>query len=477
MTDPSSPFSSETGSSDWAGYLEAMKHHVVTRQSKRRRMMMGLLCCMAVAFFYLGWNEDTGKLPPPGVDAAQSVRNRKPAPSKTAAFDRNDIRAMLQKRPIYTSTETDFRITYLNQTYQIDTSLDSRLQQKALRHLMTKTSRHIGIVVMDPFTGRILAMAGFDKLRPRVNPCTQSDYPAASVFKIVTAAAALDRIDMEPSSTIPFSGNKHTLYKSQVTKRAAAQRISLKDAFAQSVNPVFGKIGAMHLGKNTLDQYAQAFAFNRRIDFDLPLESSPCRISAESFHLAEIASGYNRTTRMSPVHGAMIASAVLNGGRIPAPSLVDQVRDSFGNRVYVHQAATIGQALSPQSATLMRTMMGATIDCGTGRRSFAGYQRDPVLARLEIGGKTGTMDNDAHDVHYDWFVGFGADRHTGKAITVSVMVGHEHKKGTRAGQYARMMIQEFFGSGQSLPVKAPVKAPNKPVLTKKAKAKTKAGQG
>ncbi|MEW6258466.1 MAG: penicillin-binding transpeptidase domain-containing protein [Thermodesulfobacteriota bacterium] len=475
MTDSSFPFGSSTGSSDWAGYLEAMKHHVEQRSRRRRWMLVGLIGFMVALFCYLGWNDGTGKFPPPGADAAQSVRKKQPAPSKTTAFGRNDIRAMLQNRPVYTSTETDFRIAYQNQTYQIDTSLDSRLQQRALNHLMTKTSRHIGIVVMDPFSGRILAMIGFDKLRPGINPCTQSDYPAASVFKIVTAAAALDRIDLEPSSTIPFSGNKHTLYPSQITNRAAAQRISLRDAFAQSVNPVFGKIGAIHLGKNTLDQYAYAFGFNRWIDFDLPLETSPCRISAESFHLAEIASGYNRTTRLSPVHGAMIASAVLNGGRIPAPSLVDQVRDSFGNRVYVHQISTVGQALSPESASILRTMMGATIDSGTGRRSFAGYQNDPILARLEMGGKTGTMDNDAHDVHYDWFVGFGADRHTGKAIAVSVMVGHEHQRGTRAGQYARLMIREFFGYGQPQRVKAPVKALKKPVLTKKAKIRTPHG--
>jgi cell division protein FtsI/penicillin-binding protein 2 len=111
--------------------------------------------------------------------------------------------------------------------------------------------------------------------------------------------------------------------------------------------------------------------------------------------------------------------------------------------------------------------MGATIDAGTGRRSFAGYQNDPVLARLEMGGKTGSMDNDTHDVHFDWFVGFGSDHHTGKTIAVSALVGHEQFKGTRAGQYARMMIREYFGRGQQ----APAHAPTKPVLTKKIKAK------
>ncbi|WP_051328238.1 penicillin-binding transpeptidase domain-containing protein [Desulfatirhabdium butyrativorans] len=471
MTDPSSFSGAKTEQSEWTGYMDAMKRHVAKQRRKRKLTLTCLFCCLMVAFGYFGSEETASKLPPQGADAAQNVRKRQPAKAREAALGQRELQAMMRKHPIVNSTEPDFRISHLNQTFLVETSLDPRLQQIGSKNLYTKTSRYIGIVVMEPATGRILAMVGYDKTRPGSNPCIQSDYPAASVFKIITTAAALEQHELNAASTLSFSGKKHTLYQSQINPRAAAQKTSLREAFAQSINPVFGKIGALNLGKPPLDQFARAFGFNRSIDFDMPLEPSPCRITSEPFHLAQIASGYNRTTRMSPVHGALIASAILNGGRMPEPSLVDQVKDSFGNSVYRHRTETIGQVISPRSAAILRDIMGATIDAGTGRRSFAGYQKDPVLARLEIGGKTGSMDNDTHDVHFDWFVGFGSDHHSGKTIAVSALVGHEQFKGIRAGQYARMMIREYFGRGQQ----APAHAPAKPVLTKKIKAKPRNG--
>ena len=84
----------------------------------------------------------------------------------------------------------------------------------------------------------------------------------------------------------------------------------MKNAFAKSVNPVFGKLGALYLGKDGLESYARAFGFNHPINFEISLSPSETVITDEPYQWAEIASGFNRQTKMSPVHGALIAATI-----------------------------------------------------------------------------------------------------------------------------------------------------------------------
>jgi membrane carboxypeptidase/penicillin-binding protein len=88
--------------------------------------------------------------------------------------------------------------------------------------------------------------------------------------------------------------------------------------------------------------------------------------------------------------------------------------------------------------------MKATVKSGTSRKIFRGYRKDRVLSRLNIGGKTGSIDNHSHDARYDWFVGFGEEKEGGEKIVISVVVAHEEYIGTRAGKYARLAIKYYF---------------------------------
>ena len=85
--------------------------------------------------------------------------------------------------------------------------------------------------------------------------------------------------------------------------------------------------------------------------------------------------------------------------------------------------------------------MQTTISEGTGRITFRGYQRDEVLGKLTVGGKTGSYGSNPR---FDWFVGFGADQESQTAIAVSVVVSHKDYIGTKSGQYARMAIKHYF---------------------------------
>ena len=367
-------------------------------------------------------------------------------PQNNKLLCKKDVRELLKNRDLVNLKEKSCRIVADGTEFRIDTSLDVSLQKFILKNMDRINSRYIGIVVMDPVTGKILSMAGFDKINPSGNPCTENIFPAASIFKIVTAAAAVEKCGFSADVRFNYNGKKHTLYKSQLKQKINkyTNRLTFRDSFAQSVNPVFGKLGSINLGKCTLEKYAKAFGFNREINFEIPVSSSIISLSDEPYNLAEIACGFNRKTRISPIHGAMIASMLVNHGRLVEPTIVNEVIDNRGKAIYKTNPATIGQAISPGSSKVIINLMQATIRSGTCRKTFRGYQKDPILSRLNIGGKTGTIDNKMHNMRFDWFVGFAGEKQGPEKLAISIIVAHEKYIGIRASRYARNIMKYYF---------------------------------
>jgi cell division protein FtsI/penicillin-binding protein 2 len=407
----------------------------------RLRLSGAAVLAMAALFLLNGLWQDSTIREPRGAAQASLLSRPLGGPVGKQALRRLLDRQMVGDLPAKT-----FALPVDQQVLQVETSLDEDLQNYLFDRMDRKNSRYIGIVVMEADTGRVLALVGFDKSDPDDNPCLRSEFPAASVFKIVTAASAVDACDFTADSQLRFNGYKHTLYKRQLQDRVNryTNTVSFKDAFAQSINPVFGKIGQHRLGKPLLAEAAEAFGFNEPLDFELPLDPSNFHIGDQPYNWAEVASGFNRETTMSPLHGAVMAAAVLNGGSMVTPSLVEQVVDPEGKILYSRQPPAKHAAMSPKASTVLSQLMETTISSGTGRQAFRGYQRDKILSRLEIGGKTGSIDNRTHEVRYDWFVGFARERQGHGRLAVAVLVAHEKFIGIRAGQYARMAISHYF---------------------------------
>ncbi|MCP4748239.1 MAG: PbpA [Desulfobacteraceae bacterium] len=331
-------------------------------------------------------------------------------------------------------------------TIDLTTSIDQTLQTYLAKRLDRKNSRYIGIVVMNAQNGRILAMVGFNKDNQQNNPCLSGQFPAASIFKIVTAAAAIDYCGYNAGTKLKFNGRKHTLYKRQLRDKVNryTNNLSFADSFAQSVNPVFGKIGALMLGKDILEKYATAFGFNESIDFELPVTPSKLKVNDDSYHWAEVASGFNNDTTLSPLHGAVMVSAVLNAGRMKSPTIIETLSDKNGKIIYRSDASWHGQAMTKQAATSLISMMKTTIRAGTGRKAFRGAKKDSILSKLHIGGKTGSIFNRAHDTRFDWFAGFASEKNGNQKLAIAVMVGHQEYIGRRAAEYARLAMAHYY---------------------------------
>ena len=381
--------------------------------------------------------------PSPGKLFASLTAPRRTAPP---LMPKTRVRALLSAADFVNLEEESLEIVTQGQILQIDTSLDSDLQQYMIANLDRKHARHIGIVAMEPKTGKVRVMVGLDKTASNHNPCTETQFPAASIFKIVTATAAIEVGKIEPDTELTYNGRKHTLYKSQLKNKnnRYTERVTLRKSFAQSINPVFGKLGALHLGKSTLEQYATLLGFNREIAFEIPTTTSRLFVKEVPYHQAEIASGFNRETTISALHGAMISAAILNGGKMIEPTIVEQVSDSNGRRLYVGQPIKAEQSMNADTSDSVMDLMTATVKNGTGRKAFRGHQRDKILSRLLIGGKTGSIDNKTHDARFDWFVGFGQERGGNDMLAVSVLVAHHKYIGTRAARYARMLLRRYF---------------------------------
>ncbi len=383
---------------------------------------------------------------------------------------KDELQALLNWKNFYNLTRESVDIQIDGRHYLVDTSLDSSLQQFLLENMNRNHARYIGIVAVEPATGRVLAMAGFDSTNRSGNPCIEASFPAASVFKIVTAAAGIEKCGFQPSSRFALNGGKHTLYKSQINERVSKHTLwmSLKESFAHSVNPIFGRIGANHVGRSLLEKYAEAFGFNRHINFELPLAQSKIMQPEDTYQLAMVASGYNRDTTLSPLHGALMSAAILNKGVFIEPTIIDTITDEKGAVQYKSQPKTLRQAISADAATSINAMMLETVCSGTGRRVFKDADKDPILSRLEIGGKTGSMGSgEVPNLKFDWFVGFGEDKQSGRKIAVAAMVGHEKFIGTRSAYYARLAIQQYFG--RYLEKLATVKTPDSKQVVKRKK--------
>ncbi|MFP4158757.1 MAG: penicillin-binding transpeptidase domain-containing protein [Desulfobacterales bacterium] len=428
----------QNSSAAWQRYQRRYKKIAAKRRSYAR--IPGYLFILLIAVLLL----KGGLYLFEGV-GADAGRQKSPEKPEITSINRSELRELLDPADFINPQDTVIRKKHGDLQYRFQTTLDPDLQKSVVSMLDPKWARHIAIVVMDPETGRILAMASHDKNDSGANPCLSAEFPAASLFKIISAAAAIETLGFKPESEISFNGGKYTLFKSQLkdTQNKYTNSITLESAFAQSVNPVFGKIGSKHLGKDMLEKYAGDFGFNREIGFDLLIDKSIAPISDQSYNWAEVACGFNSDTRMSPLHAAMLASSVIYNGRMLEPRLIDRVA-ADGKTVYSQKPEPFLRPISPHTSRLLKPLMRTSLTRGTARGTFTDAKGRAMLENYDIGGKTGSINYNPEQIKYDWFAGFARHKDLKKKIAVSVLVAHEKYIGTRASSYFREIVEKYF---------------------------------
>jgi membrane peptidoglycan carboxypeptidase len=411
-----------------------------------------LVLTLAVLVFGLakGWGLGLDRPRRGPATLARLVVSLDPPPLSPRMLDKDELAPLIGHRDLGLKDLDYFMVeSPMGEPLFVKTTLDPELQPLAQKWVKGAGALRAALVVLEPASGRILALAGSGD--EEGNAALEGSFPAASVFKIVTAAAAVEKADYNAMTTVAYDGAKHTLYKGNVSKAPdkGVHQATLREGFAESINSVFGKLGAFSLAPGELEEVAVNFGFNENLAFEMPLDVSTFELGddpGDTFHLAELASGFNRDTRLSPVHGALLASVALNGGDLFEPNIVSEVTNLENEIVYRGRPRLLGRAVSPQTAEELSVLMQAAVSDGTGRKHFSDAGVHPVLSRLTLGGKSGTI-NDDDGARVDWFVAFASpDREEDDAgqLALAAVVVHDGQTNTASQELVRKALISYY---------------------------------
>ena len=181
-------------------------------------------------------------------------------------------------------------------------------------------------------------------------------------------------------------------------------------------------------------EYADRFLFNQEIPFDLPVEVSHIRVPVDNFGLAEIASGFNKRTRISPVHVSLITAAIANGGVMIEPWLVRRVTEESGTVLYRARFSRLARPIKGGTAKRLKVLMKETVLYGTVRKAFLPLRRKKRFKHIELGAKTGTINDPDDRYKYDWVTAYALPKDETKGICVTILAIHGEKLGIRAAR-------------------------------------------
>ena len=315
--------------------------------------------------------------------------------------------------------------------------------EQLLRRYKTDYS---AIVVLENDTGKILAAAGYSGREKKSHNqlVFSATHPSASVFKVITAAALLQDGEINVETPFVYRGKGSTLYKYQLDNKKTKwdRTLSFLRAFAFSNNVIFAKAAIKYLDAFELFKMASAFGFNEELMDDFALSKSVFYMPQDQYNLAEYASGFNKQTMISPLHGALIASIVANNGILKYPGLLNSIRDSDGNAIWLREARK-RRVVKAEIAQDLKKMMNKALVWGTARGSF---RRFKLAQQLEIGGKTGSLTGGVPYGKRDWLIAYAIPKESGygNGISVCVMNTNLKKWHVRSGEVVKKIINYYY---------------------------------
>jgi penicillin-binding protein A len=287
------------------------------------------------------------------------------------------------------------QVDYDSSKYNVQYTFNTELEDFVKKQLSLYRPDYTSVVVMDNETGHILAAVDYARQKNvfgRDLAFTNS-HPAASIFKVITAADLLENTHIKTDTEFHFTGRSTTLYRHQLKDPGGRQRwirsLDLQKAFATSNNVIFGRTAIENLTPAGLKKMAEKFGFNKRLVEGINLAPSVFNLAQDQYNLAEYSSGLNNKTLMSPVHGAVISSVVANGGVLRYPVVIKELQGISDRKTIYPPLKRDEVVLTPRTAEDMRTLFMGTVSNGTARSSFR--RSKYLLEKLEIGGKTGSL--------------------------------------------------------------------------------------
>lgn len=317
--------------------------------------------------------------------------------------------------------------------------------QKRVHDFMAENQVPYGVfVAVEPATGRILAMTAHSSVDPQWARNAYFDlYPMASLFKIVTASAALEHRRITPETVVEFRGNAYSENPRywEASPRGRNNRMDVSYAMGKSINPVYGRVAADIAGKELVLESARKFGFNQTLLPGTPVKESQATDPQSSHGLMRMGAGLDHDVKISPLHAAAMMAAIANDGRMMAPSLTDKVVDAGGNARETQTPRELRRLVSSETASSLARMLARTVTQGTSRKAFHDRQGRPRL-NVEIAAKTGSINGTDPRGYYSWFAAYAPIQNP--RIALVALVINQDKWKIKSSQVGEKALAEFF---------------------------------
>ena len=305
------------------------------------------------------------------------------------------------KTPSYTPA-----VNGLNVVTTIDIGIQQVVEAALEKAYKTYTPKGCSAVVLDPQTGRVLAMANlpsFDLNAPPRNDIATLNaqsrntlvvdcYEPGSTFKVVTALAnvnqALKGDKSAKSLDYIYSSNRYRelaggrikCWSDHKNGKHSNQTLAL--ALNNSCNPCFTDI-ALSLGTKTFYSYITALGFGKKTGIDFPGEASGVIIPENSVKIGDLARiGFGQSVSVTPIQLAAAVSAAVNGGNYYKPYIVDKITTEDGRLVESFSPTLKGQVATIKASAILAGYLEDVVTSGSGKNAY--------IEGYKIGGKTGT---------------------------------------------------------------------------------------
>ena len=308
------------------------------------------------------------------------------------------------------------------------------------------------VVVMEPSTGRVLALQAYPDFNPNsvesqwetlkdhadsplVNRGTQGIYPPGSTFKTITALAAMEHLPDWQSFTVECTGEMD--FEDKVIhcyNNKAHGTVDMKGALAASCNCYFAAL-AKEIGAGDLAKTMAQVGMNVPSHFELETSGNNIYLAkgATESELVETAIGQGRTG-VTPLYMAMLASAIANDGMMMQPYIVDHVVYPNGDAGKNTVPKKLLEICSAEEASILKDMMTEVVTNGTGSAA--------AVSGVTVAGKTGTAEN-ATGYDHSWFIGFAPAENPKVAVAVMIENSNYGSATPIAGKMIRAALEEL----------------------------------
>lgn len=323
-------------------------------------------------------------------------------------------------------------------------TVEPDFDRTAQRLLLEARPQAGAVVVIEVATGRLLAFTEWPAITNTSRSLLLSrELPTASIFKLITTAALVERAHIAASRSVCTSGGEHRLNHEHLLRPTTGIAFCgpFSDILGYSRNAAYAQLVHRYLLPEDLYSYADRLGFDSNVPFELPVRFGHLTPTDDPLTYARTATGFVGST-LSVTGAAYLSYVLANGGRRSRLTLFepDPATPLGGDAA---GEARDEQVLEKSTVERLRRMMQVVVERGTARDAFHDEQGHQLLPGVRIAGKTGTLGTG--EATTSWFVGFAPSRSPRIALGVVL------ENGALWRRSAKQLAAALFSYGLAIP--------------------------